>query len=158
MSAKRRVKRSGLSGRQAIVKRYGQRQWYDLPDWAIIGLAANAWRAVLFFTIVLAPAALLGIVIGVHSLPLDFLGFGTHRLLVNGSGVGLAGLVFLVKFGLLAYSIKPLKRLESRGLTLVLGSALVHFVHSILLQHAISGLFLLLVVGYLYWQLRPRFS
>ncbi|HUC86758.1 MAG TPA: hypothetical protein VMR75_00315, partial [Candidatus Saccharimonadales bacterium] len=64
----------------------------------------------------------------------------------------------LVEFGLLAAAVRPLFRHRSLGWKLVILAAAVHFVDSLLLQHGVSGGFLLALVIYLYLQVRGQLN
>lgn len=153
MPTQRRVKRNGSQGRQAIVQQYGARAWYELPDWAVIWLVDNASWITLVLAVLLAPAAILAIVLGAHSLPLEFLGVPAI-----GNDVGLTAAVFLADFLLLVVAVRPLRRNQKKGWMLVIAAAVVHLLHSLLLQHAISGVFQVLVAVYLYSQVRHRLT
>ena len=148
----RNVKRS--SGRQDIVRRYNTRAWYELPDWAVIWFSHNFGWVILVYLILLAPPTLLAIVVGAHSIPfLAFLGVPG-----NGNGVGLAALVLVVNFILLALAVRPLLDQREKGWKLTIAAALVHLVHSYLLGHAISALLELIAIIYIYGQIRHRLS
>ena len=149
-TARRQVKRA--AGRQQIVGRYQRRAWYELPDWAKVWFADNIAWMVTIVTVILAPAAALAVVLGFYALPLSFLGIpGTAN------DVGLNVPLLLLKFGLLAMSIRPLFRRQERGLVLVMAAAVVHLVQSIYLQHAITGITLLIFCVYLFTQVRRNF-
>ncbi len=158
----RRVKRNVQRGpgRQGIVRSYNSRAWYQLPDWAVAWVSDSAWFAALVFAAFLAPATLLGIVLGAHALPLEFLGVpGTTKVLTpTDNGVGLATLVLIINFFLMAAAIRPLRRLERKGWYLMIAASAVHFVHSLILQHAITAGVLLVFVAYCYTQVRHRLS
>lgn len=150
---KRRVKRPAGATRQQIVRRYNTRAWYQLPDWAQ-QLVVNAapWVTGLLVA-VLTPAAALALVLGFHSLPLEFVGVPSTE-----NDFGFAALILLIKFGLLAMALKPLYRRQIKGWNLIVLAAAVHLIHSIWLQHAITGSALLITVVYLYSQVRRWYS
>ena len=153
MATKRQVKRPAAGGRQAIVKQYNTRSWYELPDWASIWLTgALAWVA-LVFAVILAPAASLALVLGFNALPLQYFGIPA-----TASDFGLAAFVLLIEFILLALAVRPLFRKQRKGLKYLVAAATVRFAHSIILQHAISGALMLATALYLYWQLKHRFA
>lgn len=150
---KRRVKRPAGSTRQQIVKKYNTRAWYQLPDWAqqfVVGAAP--WVTGLLVA-VLTPAAALAIVLGFHSLPLEFIGVpGTEN------DFGLAAFILLVKFTLLALALKPLYRRQLKGWNYLIMASVVHLFHSIWLQHPVSGTLICLSTLYLYSQVRRWYS
>lgn len=150
---KRNVIREGAGGRQAIVRAYNARAWYELPDWAIDWLVDNAGWVVLVWALFLAPASVLAVVLGAHSLPLEYFGIPASN-----NGIGLPAVILVINFLLLVMAVRPLRHQRRRGLILVAVAAIVHFVDSIVLQHAITGGLLTLVVCYLYWQLRPYYE
>ncbi len=148
---RRRVTRSG--NRNTIAAGFGNRRWYNLPDWARIWLCDAAGWIALALALILSPTALLAVVLGVHALPLEFFGIpGTAN------GVGLAAVALIMQFGLLALSVKPLFAKRRVGWGWLLAAAVVHLGQSILLQHAITGTMQLLIAIYIYWQVRPRFK
>lgn len=132
---------------------YNARAWYELPDWAIDWLADNAGWIALVWAIFLAPASLLAVVLGAHSLPLEYFGIPASN-----NSIGLAAVILLVNFVLLALAVRPLLQQKRRGGLLILAATLVHLADSVALQHGLSGVFFTLVVFYLYWQVRPRYS
>jgi amino acid transporter len=149
--AQRKVTRSG--NRQTIVKKYGQRQWYELPDWLRVWLANNAAWIVLAWAIFLAPAVLLATVLGAHSLPLQFLGIPS-----TANDIGVAAIALIVQFILLVLAFRPMRKQKRSGWYLVIASTVVYLLHSILLQHAISASFGLAVMIYVYWQVRQELA
>lgn len=148
--AKRKVTRS--SSRQAIVRGYNQREWYDLPDWARTWLVDNAKWLALASTILLLPAAALGAVLSYAAFPLA--GYLGVPQAATANDAGLAAAVLLLKFVLLSLSVRPLFKKRRRGWYFVIGAALVNFIHSIILGHAITSGLLLIVVIYSYRQVR----
>ena len=147
----RKVTRSG--SRQAIVGKYGQRQWYELPDWLVAWLAANACWIVLAWAVFLAPAVLLATVLGAHSLPLQFLGIPS-----TANDIGLAAVALIVQFVLLVLAFRPLRKKKNSGWVLMLASMVVYLLHSIVLQHAISASFFLIAMIYVYWQVKRELT
>ncbi len=153
---KRNVRRSA-GGRNAIVRSYNSRKWYQLADWLADYLVQNAGWGVLILVLLLTPVAFLALVLGAHSLPLEYLGIPALDSFTYGSnGFGITGIVLLVEFVLLALAIRPLFRHQKKGWYLVLTAALVHFADSALLQHAYSSGFMVLVLVYIYWQVNGR--
>jgi hypothetical protein len=146
---KRRVRRAG--SKEVLLQRYGARRWYQLPDWAVIWLSDQAGWIALIVAVFMAPLAYLGIFLGFHALPLEFLGIPS-----TANGVGLATSALLIEFILLVLAVRPLWRQRRIGWFLVIAAAIVHWVHSLMLQHAVSGLVLLALVVYVFWQVRQR--
>jgi hypothetical protein len=154
----RNVKRS-LGGRQAIVRSYNSRRWYEMADWLDDFVADYAGWAALALVVLLIPVALLAVVLGAHSLPLEYLGIPALTSFAdNNNGFGLTGVVLIVEFVLIAVAIRPLFQHRAFGWKLVILAALVHFADSLLLQHAISGSLLLILVVYLYYQVRSQLT
>jgi hypothetical protein len=150
---KRNVKRMGTSGRQAVVQEYSARRWYDLPYWAKDWLYSSSGWVILALAVILAPPALLALVLGFHALPLEFLGIPASE-----NGVGLAAGVLLLKFIFVALAVRPLLNQQLKGWRLLIAAAIVHLAHSIILQHAITGAALLLLAIYLYFQVKGRYQ
>jgi hypothetical protein len=148
----RKVKRQSVSGRQAVVTHYHDRVWHDLPYWLKDWLVDNGGWIVLGLALLLAPTALLALVLGFHALPLEFLGIPS-----SANGIGLAAMALLFKFIFVSLAVRPLFRHERKAWYWLLAAAGVHFFHSLLLQHAITGGALLLSVIYLYTQLKDRY-
>jgi uncharacterized membrane protein YhaH (DUF805 family) len=149
---KRRVKRSS-SGRQGLVAGVGTKAWYQLPDWATAWLYEYSGWLVAGLALLLAPATLLALVLGVHALPLEFFGIpGTAN------DVGLAALALILTFVFLALAIRPLIAHRRRGWNWLLLAAGIHFLHSIVLAHAITGGVQFLIVVYLYYQVKSRYK
>lgn len=150
---KRKVKRPAGSTRQQIVKRYNTRAWYQLPDWAQqFVVSAAPWFTGLIVA-VLTPAAALALVLGFHSLPLEIIGVpGTEN------DFGLAAFILLVKVALLALALKPLYRRQAKGWTYLILASFVHLLHSIWLQHPVSGTLICLGTLYLYSQVRRWYT
>lgn len=149
----RNVRRQTTSGRQNLSTRYGQRRWYEIPDWAKIWVVDNAGWVAAIITVILLPPTLLALVLGAYKLPfLDFLGVPT-----SANGVGLAAIALIVKFGLVAAAIRPLFRRELKGWKFLVAAAAVHLAHSVILQHAVTGTALLIGTVYLYIMVRRRY-
>jgi hypothetical protein len=146
-------------GRQAIVNTYNSRAWYELADWLEEFVVDYAGWAVLALVVLLIPVALLAIVLGAHSLPLEYLGIPALSSFADSdNGFGLTGAVLLVEFVLLAISVRPLLQHRTLGWKLVILAALVHFGGSLVLQHAVSGGFIVVLVVYLYYQVRGQLT
>ena len=155
---KRNVKRSA-DGRQAIVRSYNQRPWYQLADWLAEFVVANAGWAVLAVVVLLLPVAVLAVVLGAHSLPLEYLGIpALDSFAASGGSFSSTALVLLVGFILLAFAVRPLFHRRKLGWKLVILAALAHFADSLLLQHAISGGVILAIIVYLYYQVRGQLA
>jgi hypothetical protein len=151
-STKRQVKRQA-GGRQALVSGYNERAWYQLPGWAKDWLVANSGWVVAILALILAPVAVLALILGVRTLPLlEFVGVPT-----SDNDLGLAALALFVKFVFVVLAVRPLFRRELKGWYWLMAAAAVHLAHGIILQHAISGGFLLLMVIYFYTQVRSRY-
>lgn len=155
---KRNVKRA--PGRHAIMRSYNDRAWYELPDWAGIWISDNAWFAAGIYAAFLAPATLLGIVLGAHELPIWYLGIPAANQLLSptDNGAGLAALVLIINFFFIASAIRPLRRLKHKGWVLVIVAAAIHLIHSIILQHAVTATIFLAIVVYCYFQVRHRLT
>jgi hypothetical protein len=152
----RKVKRNvsrPIDARQAIVREYMTRPWYELPDWAVLWLSDNAGWTALILTILLTPVVILAIVLGAHSLPLEFLGIPT-----SANSLGPVAIIFLIEFVFLALAVRPLMRLERRGWFYAMAAAFAHMVSGFISNHGISGVLILLAVVYVYWQVRHRLS
>jgi hypothetical protein len=148
---RRNVRRSVPN--QDIVRTLNQRAWYELPYWARDWLAGSAGWITLVFVVLLAPVAVLAIVLGAHSLPLEFAGVAAQD-----TGLGWNAIIFMVVFLLLAFAVRPLIHMKRYGWYLVITAAILHFLQSIILSHAISGLFLTIAPLYIYTQVRQRFK
>ena len=151
-NVKRNVSRP-VDARQAIVREYMTRPWYELPDWAVLWLSDNAGWAALIFAILFIPTVVTAVFLGAHSLPLEFLGIPA-----TANGLGISAVIFLVEFVLLALSVRPLMKLERRGWFLAMAAAATHVVSGFVSSHAISGFLILFLVVYVYWQVRHRLS
>jgi hypothetical protein len=150
---RRQVKRQGGSGRQALVREYNARSWYDLPGWAKDWLAANGGWIVFWMTLFFTPASLIALVAGFRSLPLEFLGIPAYN-----TDLGLAAAALVATVVCLALAIRPLFRQERRGWKWLLAAAIIHLIYSIKLQHAISGSLELALAVYLFFQLKSRYQ
>jgi len=152
--AGRNVKRSG--DRQALVRHYYERRWYSLPDWARVWVADNVKWVAVACTVLLLPSAILGVFLSYQAFPLaGYLGFPT---VATANDVGLAALALVAKFICLVLSLRPLFRRQVRGWYWLIVAAAIHFMHSLILQHAITGGFLLLLTLYLYFQVRGSYK
>lgn len=150
---KRNVRRSSTSGRQGLVGNYGQRRWYEIPDWAKAWVVDNAGWVMLVVAIILFPPTLLALVLGVYNLPfLGFLGIPS-----SANGFGLAAFALITKFILAASAVRPLFRKQAKGWYLLIASASVHLIHSVILQHAVTGTALFILTLYLYMMVRRRY-
>ncbi|HUC87161.1 MAG TPA: hypothetical protein VMR75_02450, partial [Candidatus Saccharimonadales bacterium] len=119
-NTQRNVKRS-LGGRQAIVHSYNARAWYELADWLEELVIDYAGWTILALVVLLIPVAFLAVVLGAHSLPLEFLGVpALSSFADSNNGFGVTGIVLLVEFGLLAAAVRPLFRHRSLGWKLVI--------------------------------------
>jgi hypothetical protein len=154
MATQRKVRRQSVSGRQAVIKHYSVRKWYEIPDWAKDWIIANAGWVTLFATVALAPSAILAFTLGLNKTPLAvYLGLPS-----SANDVGISALVVIVEIVLLALAIRPLFRREHRGWQILLAAAAVWLVHGIILGHTFSGIFVFLLVAYLYHQVRRYYS
>ncbi len=151
-SAKRKVKRAP-TGRHEIVRAFTEREWYELPDWAVDWLSRSVWWLVFGLVILLVPIALLAIVLAMNSLPLNYLGIAS-----SSTGLGLTAVFFMAKFILLALAVRPLRRAQIRGWHLVIAAATVNCTENILAHQYIFATLLLGITIYLYTQVRHRFS
>jgi hypothetical protein len=151
-NTKRHVKRQP-NARQTIVGSVDRRAWYQLPGWAKDWFVQNSGWVVAILAMLLAPAAILALVLGARSLPLEFIGVPS-----TDAGLGLAALAFVTKFVFTVLAVRPLFRQERRGWYWLMAAASVHLAHGVLLRHAISSGFLLLLVIYLYFQVRNRYQ
>lgn len=149
---KRNVTRT-VDARQAIVHDYLTRPWYELPDWAVIWLSDTAGWVALILTILFIPVVILAVVLGAHSLPLEFVGIPA-----SANSLGPTAIIFLVEFVFLALAVRPLMKLQRRGWFYAITAAIAHAVGGFISNHGISGVVLLLVVVYVYWQVRHRLS
>lgn len=149
-TAKRKVKRNS-GGRQELVRSITQRSWYELPDWAVAWLVKYAGRTILVMVLLLSPIALLAIVLGSHALPLHYLGIAS-----SDNALGLKATLFLLTYGLLIFSIKPLMRGLRRGWWFVILAACVHVSNNVTAGEGFSGGVLLGLAVYLYTQVRYR--
>jgi hypothetical protein len=157
-NVKRNVTRP-VDARQAIVREYLTRPWYDLPDWAVTWFTESMGWITLILVCLLIPITLLALVLGAHSLPLEYLGIpALDNFTYGNNGFGLTGIVFLVEFVLLALAVRPLFKRRRRGWMYLLAAAAVHMIDSFVVQHAISGFLLFIVSGYVYWQTRRNFQ
>ncbi len=148
----RKVKRQPSGGRNAVMHQYHDRPWHQLPYWAKDWVYDNAGWVVLALAVLLAPTMAVALTLGFYALPLQFFGIPA-----SANGVGLAAVVLIVKFVLVALAVKPLFRKEIRGWHWLLAAAAVHLAHSVILQHAISGTALFLLTIYLYYQVKARY-
>lgn len=155
MTQKRKVKRTGSGGRQAIVRAYHSNAWYELPDWASEWVANNAGWVALGLAVILTPIALLAIVLGVHALPLDYLGIPVAP---TDNSAGLAAAIFIIEFFLLLSAVRPLLHQLRSGWVLVIIAAIVQAVHGLVLHHGITSFLVIALVVYLYTQVRHRIS
>jgi hypothetical protein len=155
---KRNVKRSE-GGRQAIVRSYNRRRWYQLADWLADFVVNNAGWVVVAVVVLLLPVAILALVLGAHSLPLEYLGIpALDSLTIGGSNFSSSALTLLIEYILLILAIRPLFQQRKLGWKLVMLAALVHLIDSLVLQHAVSGAVELVVVAYLYFQVREQLT
>lgn len=152
MATKRKVKRI-TSGRQAAIKHYQARDSWDLPDWAQDWLVRNGGWVVLIFALILAPAAALAVTLGIHSLPLEFIGIPA-----TDTGIGAAAISLIAEFILIALAIRPIFDRQLKGWKFLIAAAIVHLIHGIFLNHAISGVLILLFTIYLYRQVRHAYE
>lgn len=158
MATRRKVKR-GVGGRQGLVRSYNKRRWYEMADWLAEYLVDVAGWAVLALVILLLPVTVLALVLGIHALPLEYLGIPAVSGLAAGSNnFGLTGAILLVEFSLLAAAVRPLFRHEAKGWKLVIAASLVHFADSFLLQHAVSSGLETGLLVYVYYQVRGLLS
>lgn len=151
-NVKRNVSRP-VDARQAIVREYMTRPWYELPDWAVLWLSDTAGWITLILTILFIPVVVLAIVLGAHSLPLEFVGIPA-----SANSIGPTAIIFLVEFVFLALSIRPLMKLERRGWFYAMAAAFTHMVSGFISNHGISGVLIFLAVIYVYWQVRHRLN
>ncbi|HEX7259698.1 MAG TPA: hypothetical protein VF272_02090 [Candidatus Saccharimonadia bacterium] len=150
---KRRVKRNS-GGRQELVRSITERTWYELPDWATAWLAKYAGRVVFGMVILLSPIAILAVVLGLHALPLHFIGIAG-----SDNALGLKAVLFLITYGVLAFSVKPLMRGLNRGWWLVILAGAVNAINNAVAgEGGLSGIILLALAGYLFTQVRHRFD
>jgi hypothetical protein len=151
-NVKRNVSRP-VDARQAIVREYLTRPWYELPDWAVLWLSDTAGWITLILTVLFIPVVILAVVLGAHSLPLEFIGIPA-----SANGLSPTVAIFLVEFVVLALSIRPLMKLERRGWFYAMAAAVLHVISSFISNHGVSGVLILLVVVYVYWQVRHRLT
>lgn len=151
-NVKRNVSRP-VDARQAIVREYMTRPWYELPDWAVLWLSDTAGWVALILTILFIPVVILAIVLGAHSLPLEFVGIPA-----SANSLGPSAIIFLTEFVFLALSVRPLMKLERKGWFYAMAAAIAHVVSGFISNHGISGVLILLAVAYIYWQVRHRLT
>ncbi len=155
----RNVKRTGAGGRQAIVRTYNNRSWYEMADWLVDFTVDYAGWAALAMVVLLIPVALLAVVLGAHSLPLEYLGIpALDAFADSNNGFGITGIVLIVEFVLLLLAIRPLFLRRSLGWQLVIAAAAVHMVGAVAVNHLVSGVLILGLAAYLYWQVRAEYS
>jgi len=155
----RKVKRTGAGGRQAIVRTYNQRRWYEMADWLVEFTVDYAGWATLAVVVLLVPVALLAIVLGAHSLPLEYLGVPSLDAFADSNnGFGVTGITLILEFILLLIAVRPLFLRRIRGWYLVLAAAAVHLVDEVAAQHVVSGLVILALMAYIYWQVRAEYT
>lgn len=148
---RRNVKRSTTS--QAITSRYGQRRWYDLAGWLRRDITNIIPWVALAIAVILTPAALLGIFLGVHALPFQFLGVPGSA---NSAGAGV--FLALAKFVMLALGLRPLFKHQRRGWYYLILAATINFIGGIYLSHAITSGAILAGTVYLYWQVKSQYE
>lgn len=155
----RNVQRTGAGGRQAIVRAYGRRRWYEMADWLVVFTVDYIGWAVLAVVVLLLPVTILAAVLGAHALPVEYLGIPLLDRLSNGNNsFGIAGIVLIIEFILLALAVRPLFKRHAKGWKLVIAAAAVHLAGSLVLQHAFSGIVLLLLMLYIYWQVKDQYA
>ncbi|HSX41568.1 MAG TPA: hypothetical protein VLF21_02995 [Candidatus Saccharimonadales bacterium] len=152
MATQRKVKRI-TSGRQAAIKHYQARDSWDLPDWAQEWLVQNGGWVVLVFALILAPVAALAVTLGIHALPLEFIGVPATDTDIGGAAISL-----IIEFVLIAMAVRPVFERQLKGWRYLILGAVVHLVHSLFLGHAISGTLILLATIYLYRQVRHAYE
>lgn len=148
MAEKRNVRRV-TSGRQAVIKHYNARSAWDLPEWAQDWLIKNGGWVALAFAIILAPAAALAFTLALHTLPLEFLGISA-----TDSGIGWAGVSLIFEFVLAVLAVRPIFETRLKGWGFLIAAAAVDLGRGVLLQRPVGGAVFLLVVLYLYRQMR----
>lgn len=151
-NVKRNVTRP-VDARQAIVREYMTRPWYELPDWAVLWLSDTAGWVALILAVLFIPVVILAVVLGAHSLPLEFVGIPA-----SANGIGPTAIIFLIEFVFLALAVRPLMRLERRGWFYAMGAAVAHVAGGLISSHGVSGVLILAAVVYVYWQVRHRLT
>jgi hypothetical protein len=155
----RNVKRTGAGGRQAIVRTYNDRRWYQMADWLVDFTVDYAGWAALALVVLLVPVALLAIVLGAHSLPLEYLGVpALDAFADSNNGFGITGITLILEFVLLLLAVRPLFLRHRRGWYFVVAAAGVHLIDEVAAQHVVSGLIIVAFVAYLYWQVQGEYT
>ncbi len=149
----RNVKRQSFQGRNAVVDSYNSRKWYQLADWLKEWIVDHAGHMAFIWAAFLLPPAAIALVLGVHALPLEFFNIPS-----SDNGLGLAAVVLLIKFVLIALAIRPLLRHEIKGWYWLLAAAMVQMVHSFVLRHGLSGAIIFGMILYVYLQVRRRYT
>lgn len=150
----RKVKRDhAVHTRSTLAIASGHRKSYEIPNYIKDVLVENLGWLALAIWVITAPIALLGIVLGVHSLPLEFIGIPS-----SGTNVGFNVIAPIGIAVFLGLAIRPLFDRRLVGWWYVLAAASLFVINQIYLGHGISSTILFLVTIYFYLQLRRRYK
>ncbi len=142
-----------MVNRSTIAIASSQRKSYEIPDWLKQMIANNLGWVALVFGLIMAIPATTAIVLGVHALPLEFIGVpGTD----NSVGINIVAPILVAVLLLLA--VRPLFRLQRRGWVYAAIAVIIYTANQIYLGHGITSVAMALIAAYLYTQTRRLYS